>query len=67
MSDDPDPCSIVVLHDTVFHGGSTGMLRAFFRDRQARWVFTTTSSDDGSSWSLRHHHLPVPNNNAGIQ
>jgi len=56
-----------LVQPSVVRIPQTGTLRAFFRDRQARWVYTTTSTDDGASWSLRHHHLPVPNNNAGIQ
>lgn len=42
-----------------------GRLKAFFRDRRARSVFTSESSDEGRSWTPPER-TPFPNNNSGI-
>lgn len=42
-----------------------GRLAAFFRRRQADWVYRTQSVDGGRSWSVPHA-TDVPNNNSSI-
>jgi len=41
-------------------------LRAYFRDRAAKHIYTATSSDDGGSWT-DPKATDLPNNNAAIQ
>jgi len=40
-------------------------LKAFFRDRKARNIYTSISHDDGLTWTKAKPNL-LPNNNAGI-
>jgi predicted neuraminidase len=40
-------------------------LRAYFRDRRAMWIYTSTSADDGTTWT-QPVATALPNNNVGI-
>ena len=42
------------------------LLRVYFRDRRAAWIYTALSTDDGKTWETPHR-TNLPNNNAGIQ
>lgn len=44
----------------------SGRLKAFFRDRNARHIFTSESSDEGRSWSPPER-TALPSNNSGLQ
>ena len=41
-------------------------LLAFYRDRKAEYIYTSTSKDDGKSWD-GCYRTSLPNNNAGIE
>ena len=44
----------------------SGALRAFFRSRDADWVYVSDSADDGATWSAPKP-TALPNNNSGLQ
>mmetsp|Transcript_46141 Transcript_46141/g.88044 ORF Transcript_46141/g.88044 Transcript_46141/m.88044 type:complete len:492 (+) Transcript_46141:167-1642(+) len=45
----------------------SGNLLAFFRDRKGKWIYTSTSTDDGRTWPKEPTQTKLPNNNSGIQ
>jgi len=59
----PVPDSIGCVHMTIVP--ANGKLIAFFRRRQADFIFRTQSLDDGQSWSAPIA-TPLPNNNSSI-
>lgn len=61
----PVPDSIGCVHMTIVKGTKDDTLIAFFRRRQADFVYRTTSHDGGESWSTPTP-TPLPNNNASI-
>ena len=52
-----------VVHRPAMHGGG---LLAFYRDREAKNVFTAESTDGGKTWTAPSRSK-LPNNNSGLQ
>merc|ERR1712216_470426 len=43
------------------------VLRAFYRDRRGRFIYTSDSTNDGRTWPNKHRKTGLPNNQSGIQ
>lgn len=58
----PDPTLILIRQVRLLDG----TLKAWFRDRDAGFIFTSESNDDGHAWT-RPTRTVLPNNNKAIQ
>lgn len=59
------PDSIGCVHMTILPGKKEGQLSAYFRRRQADFIYRSHSMDDGESWSAPVATV-IPNNNSSI-
>jgi predicted neuraminidase len=60
----PDSTGCVHMNIVVLSGGT---LAAFYRSRWADFVYRSTSTDNGETWSVPRPIADLPNNNSSIQ